>query len=273
MYEHYWELNGRPFEDDYSPAGFFRSSSHEAALLKLRYLVENNLGAGLLCGGSGSGKTAIVSQLRHEIEESIGPMVSLVFPRMAAGELLAYLAAKLGSADDSPARPSVDRSLRHIERSLRALAEQERRPTIAVEEAHLIDDVRVFECLHLLLNLRHGAGCPFSLLLVGGTSLLGRLERIPQLNDRIAIRGIVAPLSREETERYVTHRLLAAGARRQIFQPAALAALHDRSAGLPRRINQLADLALLVGFADELPTLGADEIHGVAEELPAALAA
>jgi type II secretory pathway predicted ATPase ExeA len=70
----------------------------------------------------------------------------------------------------------------------------------------------------------------------------------------------------EESISYVSHRLSAAGAVRPIFDSEALEALHEAALGVPRRINRLADLALLVGFADELPSIGRAQIDGVQQE-------
>ena len=62
---------------------------------------------------------------------------------------------------------------------------------IIVDEAHLIDDVRVFESLQLLFNFQQDPACAFSLVFVGGINLLGRLDRMPQLNERIAVRSVL----------------------------------------------------------------------------------
>jgi general secretion pathway protein A len=72
----------------------------------------------------------------------------------------------------------------------------------------------------------------------------------------------------EETAGYLRHRLTAAGAAgREIFTSDAIEAVHYLSHGLPRQINRLADLALLVGFADRLQRLDAQQIEAVSEEL------
>ena len=204
MYEHYWNLACRPFEGHFSPAFFFDSETHQAARLKLRYLVENGLGTGVLCGGIGTGKTSVAAILQHDLADTCGPVAHLVFPRMPSASFLAYLASKLGApeaADD--ARHGIDRTLTRIEAQLRHSSQQGRRPVIIVDEAHLIDDVRVFESLQLLLNFQQDPACSFSLFLVGGLNLLGRLERIPQLNERIAVRSVIEPLSLDETIGYV----------------------------------------------------------------------
>ena len=273
MYEKYWDLSSRPFDNAFSEPFFFRSETHESAHLKLRYMVENRLGLAVLSGGIGTGKSAVASFLQYNLSESFNPFVHLVFPQMPAPEFLAYLGTKLGAEDRWSGRRAIDRTLRLIENRLRGFCEQGHRPTLIVDEAHLIDDVRVFECLQLLLNFHQDPGCSFSLILVGGLPLLGRLERMPQLNDRVAIRSTLEPLSHDETLRYIAQRLLAAGAQREIFLQSALDAIWEHSGGIPRRINRLADLALLVGYADQLPVIGVDEIHAVAEELPSAIAA
>jgi general secretion pathway protein A len=74
-------------------------------------------------------------------------------------------------------------------------------------------------------------------------------------------------LTATETAAYVRHRLQAAGTTCDIFTADATEALHYLSHGLPRQINRLADLALLVGFADRLPRITADQVEAVSEEL------
>ncbi len=91
MYERYWDLACRPFENHFSSPFFFHSETHESALLKLRYAIENRLGVGVLCGGIGSGKSAVAAELSQEIDSSCGPVVHVLFPQMPAAEFLAYL--------------------------------------------------------------------------------------------------------------------------------------------------------------------------------------
>jgi general secretion pathway protein A len=75
------------------------------------------------------------------------------------------------------------------------------------------------------------------------------------------------PLNLEETVSYVSHRLTAAGATSEIFTSDALATLHQLTAGNPRRINRLCDLALLVGYAEEQVRINAPQIEAVCNEL------
>ncbi len=97
MYEAYWQLERRPFENSFDDACYYPGESHQGAVLKLRYAVENRQGAALLCGPSGSGKSLLVEHLRRHLPQNFRPFVHLVFPQMPAESLLLYLADELGA--------------------------------------------------------------------------------------------------------------------------------------------------------------------------------
>src|SRR5574340_541288 len=119
MYESYWQLRQKPFENCADPRFYYPAESQQAAVLKLRYAIENQLGGALLAGVSGSGKTLIVGMLREILREKVSPMVHLVFPQMTSTELLAYLADELEGGNSSAAAASVPQSIRRIEHALR----------------------------------------------------------------------------------------------------------------------------------------------------------
>ncbi|MFN0055667.1 MAG: ExeA family protein [Planctomycetales bacterium] len=269
MYERYWELEGHPFDNGRDPRAWYPAPPHESALLKLRYLIERRKGAGLLTGDSGLGKSFLASQLADRLGESHGPMVHLVYPRMSPAELFAYLAVALGAAPDSVGSETggMDRTIRAIEGELQRHETLGLHPVVLVDEAHLIDDVAVFQALRLLLNFQSDQGPLLSLILIGRQELGPRLSRLVEFDDRLAVKCPLRPLTAEETADYVACRLNAAGARRPLFDESALTALFEISAGNPRRINRLCDMALLVGFADEATMISAAQVSAVAEEL------
>ena len=101
MYESYWQIQSKPFEDTGDPNFYYPGETHQGALLKLRYAVENKRPAALLAGGAGLGKTLLVHALRRQLSESFAPFAHLVFPAMPSHELVAYLAAELGANVES----------------------------------------------------------------------------------------------------------------------------------------------------------------------------
>lgn len=274
MYESYWQLDCKPFENTADPRFYFPGEPQQSALLKLRYAIENRRGAALLCGAAGTGKTLVTRMLRESLAEQYAPRIHLTFPQMSTAELLAYLADQLdGPRSDTVGSmstvPDVRRSVARIERRLAENVRADRHALIVVDEAHLIDRPETFEALRLLLNFQPDDQMPLTLLFCGQTLLLPTLERLPALEERLGVKSLLRPFTEAETGQYVAHRLRVAGSEKEIFQRDATAALHQLTGGVARRINRLCDLALLIGFAEERRTISAEHLESVAGELVA----
>jgi general secretion pathway protein A len=95
MYEAYWQLDAKPFECTSDARFYYPGESQQAALLKLRYAIENKREAALLAGASGLGKTLLVSALERMLPTHIRPLVHIVFPQMPSDQLVAYIAGEL----------------------------------------------------------------------------------------------------------------------------------------------------------------------------------
>ncbi|MEN6452088.1 MAG: AAA family ATPase [Thermoguttaceae bacterium] len=276
MYESYWRLKQKPFENAADPRFYYPGQSHQAALLKLRYAVENRRGAALLAGPSGAGKTLLTVMLQKALDDRFSPFVHLVFPQMSTGELLGYLADELdggrpagqgGLPPQLSAEGGVQHAVRRIERFLTANVEKGRHAVVAVDEAQLIRSPETFEALRLLLNFEPGGTPALTLLLVGQPSILPTINRMPQWEERLAVKCLLRPFAQPETESYVEHRLRAAGSPRPIIEPDAVPTLQELTHGIARQINRLCDLALLIGYAEEQQTLGAGHFEAVCREL------
>jgi general secretion pathway protein A len=163
----------------------------------------------------------------------------------------------------------IDGLLRATERRLRQLTSIGKPPLLIVDEAHLLD-VAHLQMLQLLLNLDDGRDVRMSLILAGHVELLPRVQRVGGLESRVAARCAISPLSNAETAEYVRHRLQVAGRPSGVFSDAALTTIAELSQGVPRRINQVCDLALLIGFADERRELSPVDVEAAAAELAGA---
>ena len=266
MYEPYWHLDRPAFDNDADTRFYFPGRSHQGALLKLRYAIENRKGAALLVGGHGLGKTYLTHVLEHDLEATYRPVIRLLFPQLSPAEFLAYLASRLGATDTDTAPLRVDRALRQLERRLEELTLQHHHPVLIVDEAHLLEAAHL-QTLQLLLNFEQEPRIAFSLLLVGQPELLPKIARVSALHERISVRTTLQPLSETETLAYVKHRLQVAGVTEPIFADETLQSFWELSHGIPRKINQLCDLSLLVGFADGLQSLTPIELEAAAGEL------
>ncbi|MBD3675165.1 MAG: AAA family ATPase [Planctomycetaceae bacterium] len=274
MYESYWGLSQKPFENDFNADFCYPSQTYQSALLKMLYVIEQGQGAGLLVGGVGCGKSYLISQLAQEIPPGFGPLIHLVFPQMSAEELLGYLAVEMGvnpkNIEGNSGR--LDIILRELGTHLQQYVIGGHHPIIVVDEAHTIAEAEVLQSLQLLMNFQQQPQKKFSLILAGERSLLAPVQRLSQLDERISIRCSLSAMTREETQGYITHRLEVAGREKAIFSKDAQDSIFELSGGIPRRINRLCDLSLLVGYAENLPKLTAQEIEAVSDELLTAAA-
>ena len=272
MYQSYWQLDCRPFEQFCDARFYFAAESQQGALLKLRYVLENRRGAAVLAGESGLGKTLLVQKLLAELSPDFSPRVHLVYPQMPPEQLLTYLADQL-SGQLSPLTVGLDQSVRRIQKHLEANAQSGKHAIIAIDEAHLLANPHSLEALRLLMNFERNGQPLATFLLSGQTGLVLGIRRLPPLDERTAVTCMLTRLSTGETAQYIRHRLTAAGAKRTIFESSAVETIYELTHGIPRRINRLCDLALLVGYGEELKSLAAPHIESIHQELIGASAA
>lgn len=265
MYESHWRLQRPPFENTADPSFYYPAPTHQGALLKLQYAIERTKGLALICGEHGGGKTFLTHVLERDLDPARYIIRRLVYPHLSADELLAYLVRASGGDSTEPALRR-DALLHAFEGTLRRLAGEGRHLVLIVDEAHLLETQHL-QALQSILNYQQQPGMQLSLILAGQPELLPRVRRVGGLESRLAVRTTLKSLSAEECLGYVRHRLEVAGCPDLSLHDATIATIHDLSLGVPRRINQLCDLALLIGFADERTSLSEVDVHAAAEEL------
>ncbi|HEX3085281.1 MAG TPA: hypothetical protein VHP99_12195, partial [Pyrinomonadaceae bacterium] len=127
----------------------------------------------------------------------------------------------------------------------------------------------VLEEIRLLSNFESDTAKQLQIVLTGQPELRDVLNNpdLRQLKQRVALRCVIKPLPNvEETDRYITSRLLVAGAERtDVFSPGAIDYIFRCSEGIPRNINNLCDNALLAGYAAGETTIGRSIIEDIAE--------
>ncbi|MFH1858200.1 MAG: AAA family ATPase [Candidatus Omnitrophota bacterium] len=257
MYEAYWGLKEKPFQNTPDPRFLYNTPQHEEALSRLIYAIRERVGAAILTGVFGCGKTLIGRTLMRELHGEKYRVAYLTNPQMSYVELLLLIAHELGKFD-LPTRKSevltnvVFTALREI---LDNNYKEGKETVIVVDEAHIIQDPEVFEGLRLLLNFQLEDRFLLTLLLLGQPELRAKVDEFRPLEQRIGIKCHLDHLDSEETEKYIAHRFQVAGGTEFPFTDEALKMIFDYSGGIPRRINRLCDLCLLGGFGKKTKTI------------------
>lgn len=260
MYEEYWELDRKPFENTPDPEFFYLSAEHAEALERFVYLIQQRKGAGLLTGEYGCGKTTMVRVLGERLDLDQYRVAYLNYPRFGPDELLGEILFQLG---EDKTGDNVERMHRLGEIFYRTNREGGH-TLVIVDEAQIIPDEKVLEELRLLLNFQLENEFLVTFLLIGQPELRERVMRIPPLDQRIAVRYHLHNFDRYNTGSYIAYRMETAGAQRQVFTEEAIDEIYERSLGTPRRINTMCDMALFMGARRGVGEIDADIVRMVA---------
>jgi len=215
----------------------------------------------MLTGIFGSGKTLLARALVDGLRRDQYTSANIFNPQMGNVELLREIIYQLGIHDNIPQQKSD--VLHRLADILNDNHAEGRHTVIIIDEAHLIDDRMIFEELRMLLNFQKKDKFLLSLILVGQPELREKIAHLKQFDQRISIRFHLTGLKAAETETYIQHRLKIAGAQEPIFESDTYRMIHESTGGLPRRINQICDLALLTGFGTKASSIDVETLKEV----------
>jgi general secretion pathway protein A len=211
--------------------------------------VNENKGAALLTGDIGCGKTLIARTLASRLDSSTCDISLITNPRFDEDDFIREVLYQFGLKPDTGRRIDL---LHRFNDFLYDNARNNRRSVLIIDEAQLIRNEMVLEDIRLLLNFQLDDRFLLTLILIGQPELRDVIRMMPQLDQRISIRYHVDPLSEEDTQRFIAHRLAKAGMTRKVFTDDALGLIYISSGGIPRKINNVCDLSLVMGFARNL---------------------
>lgn len=265
MYEEYYGFVQPPFNLTPDPRFLYRSASHDLALQQLLQAIKRREGFIVLTGDIGTGKTTLCRTLLEQLDRST--FTALVLnPFLSVDELLREALLSFGVVSRDALRSGRlatagrHELVRTLHEFLLSLVPIGGTAVVIIDEAqHLSADV--LEEIRILSNLETDRQKLLQIIIVGQLNLLDvlRSAKLRQLDQRISIRCSLQPLTRDEVEAYVTHRLaVAKGSAPVAFSPAALDLVHDVSGGVPRLINLICDRALMAG--SERRTADIDEV-------------
>ncbi|SEA00924.1 ExeA family protein [Alkalimonas amylolytica] len=266
MYTGFFGLHSQPFSIAPNPDFLFLSGRHAEALAHLRYGLGDAGGFVLLTGEVGTGKTTVSRALLQELDENT-ELAFILNPTLSELELLATVCDELRiryKKSDASLKLLGDK----IKNRLLKNHQSGKQTLLIIDEAQHLQPV-VLEQLRLLTNLETNSRKLLQVILIGQPELQQLLQRsdLRQLAQRITARYHLMPLTETEVQQYLSYRLKVAGSERPVFEAAAVRQLYQRSQGIPRLLNLLADRAMLAAFARQKPLVGKAEVQQAAREI------
>ena len=252
MYAPFFGLKLDPFSIAPDPRYLFMSERHREALAHLLYGLDGGGGFVLLTGEIGTGKTTVCRGFLEQVPAHCN--VAYIFnPKLTALELLRTVCDEFHVPHGARGQQAetVKDCIDPLNAFLLAQHAAGRNNVLIIDEAQNLS-AEVLEQLRLLTNLETRERKLLQIILIGQPELRRMLARpeLEQLAQRVIARYHLDALSAAETEQYIRHRLAVAGLAGPLpFDAAALARIHQRARGVPRRINLLAGRALLGAYA------------------------
>ena len=267
MYTNHFGLNEKPFSITPDPRYLFMSERHGEALAHLVYGVTESGGFIQLTGEVGTGKTTLCRSLLLNRMPGNADVAVVLNPQLSAPEFLEAICEEL-SIDVPDSGGSIKALINALNEHLLTAHAEGRRTILIVDEAqNLAPDV--LEEVRLLTNLETSKQKLLQIILIGQPELRELLARndLRQLAQRITGRYHLEPLTREEADQYIEHRLKVAGALGEVFDAGAKREVFKLSQGVPRLINVICDRALLGAYSQGVRVVNRRLVQRAAREI------
>lgn len=265
MYNDFFGFKENPFNMTPDPHFIYFSKKHLEAFASLLYGIEQRKGFLEITGEIGAGKTTLCRRLIEELEGKA--KTSFIF-----NSDLSDIQLLQAIIEDFGIQPKKATKKGYFDALNRFLLEELRNGgnvVLIIDEAQNLS-TRSLEQIRLLSNLETQKEKLLQIVLVGQPELRETLKdpSLVQLRQRIGIRYHLTALDREETERYIHHRLEVAGYGGKFpFLPEALDLVYQYTGGIPRIMNVLCDKALLAAFVQDTRLIGRSLMEQARDEI------
>ena len=247
MYLSHFNLREKPFKVSTDPKFLWLGKKQKEALETVRYGILDGDGYVVLTGDVGTGKTTLATALVNDLSDQL-VAARIPYPDVDILDFLRLISTAYGIDRDFPSKAAFrDR----FESFLRGCLSTGKKAVLIVDEAQKLGQEHLGELMQLSSFEEKGVGL-FNIVFVGQNEFNDILleESNRALRQRTAINYHLAPLTRTETEQYIGHRLKVANGQKEIFTPEGIHEVFLQSGGIPRLINIVCDLALLMTYLE-----------------------
>jgi general secretion pathway protein A len=269
-YVQYFGLSEKPFGLTPDPQFFFESKSHKEALDHLKFFLSQREGFAVIYGDVGLGKTTLARIFLRSLDRIVFNTALILNPIMDEAGLLREILKELGATETEGTKKELFDRLTNL-----LLAEHRRgkETLIVIDEAQLLSE-EVLEFIRILSNIETDKEKTLHIILVGQTEIIERLKapHLRYLAQRITVVYRLQPLALDETDQYISYRLIKAGSQGSVhLEPGALQSIHDAARGVPRLINTICDRCLLALYSQSKKIVDEHIVRIVLQEESAAL--
>ncbi len=247
MYLEHFGLRELPFGLTPNTSFLWDDGGHREALNVMLVALRSGEGFVKIVGEVGTGKSLLCRALLNELGDKF-VTAYVPDPFLTPEGVRLALAEELGVKVEAGAQRHV--LMKAITRKLLALHKSGKRVVLVMDEAQALPPESL-EALRLLTNIETETTKLLQVVLFGQPELDEILARpeLRQLKQRVAFSHRLTPVGRIGLQGYVAHRLKSAGRKTpDLFEPAAFAALHRASGGIPRLVNILCHKSLMLAY-------------------------
>jgi general secretion pathway protein A len=265
MYEAYFHLKEKPFSISPDPRFIYLTAQHQEAFAKVQYAISQRMGVSAIYGDIGAGKTSLARRLWVQYADNpqfnFAMMVHPNFP--STFQFVKEIRREFGL--DKPPR-SLSDALDEFQEFLLTEHANGKTNILVIDEAQNLKPSN-YETLRQLLNFETNTQKLLQIALFGQNELATRIDRQPELKDRITLFGALTNLTFEDAVALIDFRWKVAGGDKHPFDKDALEAIFKYSKGLPRKISKIADNALIRAMSADVHAITQDIIDHVANEV------
>lgn len=212
-------------------------------LFRLRHLEETK-GIGLITGEPGLGKSTTIRHWVKDLNPNLYKIIYIPHSTVSVHEFYKELCNELGLEEYHSKR----KNLNIIQSEIKRLwYEKKMTPLIILDEANYLPS-SILNDLKILLNFDMDSKEPYILILIGQNAIRNvlNMKANEALKQRISMNYNFQPLDKDESKMYIDNKLKQAGVNKQILSNEAYNQVIGSAAGIPRKINQYMDKALLL---------------------------
>ena len=257
MYKTYWGMEFNPFDKGLAVKDCFKSGDFTQASSRLEHL-KNIKGIGLFTGLPGTGKTYSLRCFADSLNSNLYKVAYIPLSTVTVLEFYKSLAYGLGV---EIFQKKVDLFKNIQERIISLSKDKKITPVIIIDEAQYLK-TDILNDLKILFNFEMDSK-NYAMFILSGQSVLNDIlsKQIHEaLKQRIVINFNFVGISKQEVNDYISSRLQLSGIHNQVFNPNAVEALYSCCNGSIRKLNNMIEKCLMIGFQKQVSVIDTEII-------------